>query len=219
MERVAVWLRFLAALGILALTPNMGWAQVAGKDFEVLKTPQPTESPGKVEVIEFFSYTCPHCQNLQQPLAAWLKRKPADVDFKRMPVVFQDSFFPFARLYYTLEAMGLIEKLHHDAFTAFHQQKMKLQDPKVAADWAASKGVDRQKFMDAYNSFGVQSLTKRAAENTRRYDIPFTPALVVDGKYLTGPSMTSTGNTVDFDRFFKVLDQMIASARKKGAAK
>lgn len=219
MERVAVWLRFLAAFGILALASNMGWAQVAGKDFEVLKTPQPTESPGKVEVIEFFSYTCPHCQNLQQPLTAWLKRKPADVEFRRMPVVFQDSFLPFARLYYTLEAMGLLEKLHHDAFTAFHQQKVKLQDPKAAADWAASKGVDRQKFMDAYNSFGVQSLTKRAAENTRRYDIPFTPALVVDGKYMTGPSMTSTGNTVDFDRFFKVLDQMIAGARKKGAAR
>ena len=219
MERVAVWLRFLAAFGILALTSNMGWAQVAGKDFEALKTPQPTESPGKVEVIEFFSYTCPHCQNLQQPLSAWLKRKPADVEFRRMPVVFQDSFLPFARLYYTLEAMGLLEKLHHDAFTAFHQQKVKLQDPKAAADWAASKGVDRQKLMDAYNSFGVQSLTKRAAENTRRYDIPFTPAVVVDGKYMTGPSMTSTGNTVDFDRFFKVLDQMIAGARKKGAAK
>jgi thiol:disulfide interchange protein DsbA len=219
MERVAVWLRLLVAVGTFALTSSMGWAQTAGKDFEVLKTPQPTETPGKVEVIEFFSYTCPHCQNLQQPLAAWLKRKPADVEFKRMPVVFQESFFPFARLYYTLDAMGLTEKLHHDAFSAFHQQKLKLQDPKVAADWAASKGVDRQKFMSTYDSFAVQSLTKRAAENTRRYDVQFTPALVVDGRYLTGPSMTSTGNTVDFDRFFKVLDQMIASARKKGPAK
>jgi thiol:disulfide interchange protein DsbA len=96
---------------------------------------------------------------------------------------------------------------------------MRLQDPKVAADWAASKGVDRQKFTEAYSSFGVQSLTKRAAENTRRYDIPFTPALVVDGRYLTGPSMTATGNNLDYDRFFKVLDQMIANARKKGGAR
>ncbi|HET7159025.1 MAG TPA: DsbA family protein, partial [Burkholderiales bacterium] len=107
-----------------------------------------------------------------------------------------------------------IDALHHDVFTALHDQKVRLQDPKVLFDWVATKGVDKQKFMDAYNSFSVQSRTQRASEVTRRYDIQFTPAIVVNGRYLTGPSMTSSGNTVDYDRFFNVLDQLIATARK-----
>ncbi|HEY0336656.1 MAG TPA: DsbA family protein, partial [Burkholderiales bacterium] len=110
-------------------------------------------------------------------------------------------------------------KLHHDVFSAIHEQRVRLQDPKVLFDWVASKGVDKQKFMDTYNSFSVQSRTQRATDVTRRYNIPFTPALVVDGRYLTGPSMTASGNTVDYDHFFKVLDQIVATARKNHAAK
>ena len=130
---------------------------------------------------------------LQPALDSWLKRKPGDVEFRRIPVVFQDAMLPFARIYYTLEAMGLLDKLHHDVFDAFHNQRVRLQEPQVLFDWAASKGVDRKKFTDAYNSFSVQSLTRRAAELTRRYGISFTPAVVVDGRLLTAPSMTSKG--------------------------
>jgi thiol:disulfide interchange protein DsbA len=141
------------------------------------------------------------------------------VDFHRAPAVFQDSWIPFARLFFTLDAMGLVDKLHHEVFSAIHEQRLRLQDPNVLGDWVASKGVDRKKFMDTYNSFAVQSRTQRAPDVTRRYDVPFTPALVVDGRYLTGPSMTAVGNTVDYDRFFKVLDELIAVARKNHAAK
>lgn len=217
MQRIAGWLRLIAAVVCLSLVSGVASAQVAGKDFQPITPPQPTDSRSKVEVIEFFSYGCPHCHSLQPSLSAWLKHKPADVEFRRIPAVFQDSWLPFARLFYTLEAMGLTEKLHHEVFAAIHNQKVRLNEPQVLFDWVASKGVDRQKFMDTYNSFAVQSLTKRAAETTRRYNIPFTPALVVDGRYLTGPSMTSSGNSVDYDRFFKVLDQMIAANRKKPA--
>ena len=221
MHRFTGWLRALAAAITLSLMAGGAFAQapVAKKDYIAVTPPQPTESGSKVEVIEFFSYACPHCESLQPSLAAWLKRKPADVDFRRVPAVFQDSWLPFARLYYTVEAMGLVDKLHHDIFSAIHKQKVRLQDPKVLFDWVASKGVDKQKFVDTYNSFTVQSLTQRAPDITRRYNVPFTPALVVDGRYLTGPSMTSTGNNVDYDRFFKVLDQMIAASRKKPASK
>jgi protein dithiol oxidoreductase (disulfide-forming) len=219
MSRFAVWLRWLATLAWLSLGIASASAQVAGKDFQAITPPQPTQSGNKVEVIEFFSYACPHCESLQPSLAAWLKRKPADVEFRRVPAVFQDSWLPFARLYYTVEAMGLVDKLHHDVFSAIHKQKIRLQDPKVLAEWVGTKGVDKQKFMDTYNSFTVQSLTQRAPDVTRRYNVPFTPALVVDGRYLTGPSMTSTGSSVDYDRFFKVLDQMIATSRKKPASK
>jgi protein dithiol oxidoreductase (disulfide-forming) len=219
MLRFAVWLRVLATLAWLVLGIAPASAQAPGKDFQPITPPQPTQSGNKVEVIEFFSYACPHCESLQPSLSAWLKRKPADVEFRRIPAVFQDSWLPFARLYYTVEAMGLVEKLHHDVFSAIHKQKIRLQDPKVLFDWVATKGVDKQKFMDTYNSFSVQSLTQRAPDITRRYNVPFTPALVVDGRYLTGPSMTATGNSVDYDRFFKVVDQMIASARKKPQSK
>jgi len=218
MQRFTGWLQMLAVVACLALA-GATYAQVPGKDFQPLNPPQPTDAPGKVEVIEFFSYACPHCQSLQPSLTGWLKRKPADVTFRRVPAVFQDSWLPFARLYYTLEALSLVDKLHHDVFAAIHGQKMKLQEPKVLFDWIASKGVDRQKFIDTYNSFAVQSLAKRAVDTTARYNVAFTPALVVDGRHLTGPSMTSTGNTIDYDRFFKVVDQLIASARKKPAGK
>ena len=218
MQRLALWLRLVAAAAVLSLA-GTATAQVAGKDYQLLKPAQPTSSPGKVEVIEFFSYACPHCQSLQPSLAAWLKRKPADVEFKRIPAVFSDSWLPFARLYYTLEAMNLVDKLHHDVFTAVHSQKIRLQEPNVLFDWVASKGVDRQKFTDTYNSFTVQSQTKRSVDTTARYSIPFTPALVIDGRYLTGPSMTATGNSINYDHFFSVVDQMIAGVRKKPGGK
>jgi protein dithiol oxidoreductase (disulfide-forming) len=216
MSGVANWLRAIAAVVCLFVAAEAA-AQAPGKDFVPVNPPQPTQTAGKIEVIEFFSYACPHCSSLQPSLAAWLKRKPADVEFRRVPAVFQESWLPLAQLYYTLEAMGLTEKLHHDVFTAIHTQKVKLQDPKVLADWIASKGVDKQKFNDTYNSFSVKSLAKRAVDTAGRYKVEFTPALVVDGRFMTGPSMTATGNTIDYDRFFKVVDQLIAASRKKGA--
>lgn len=218
MQRLAAWLRpWAAAVFVLfaaTLAPAGALAQVAGKDYQVLNPAQPTESGGKVEVIEFFSYACPHCNSLQGPLHAWLKRKPADVEFRRLPAIFQEGWVPFARIYYTLEAMGLVEKLHRDVFAAVHEQKVRLQDTKTLFDWVATKGVDKQKFADTYNSFAVQSRTNRAIDLTRRYGLEFTPAIVVNGRYLTGPSMTATGNAIDYDRFFKVLDQLIATSRK-----
>ena len=221
MAGVAGWLRMIAAVACLALA-GAAVAQVPGKKFVPINPPQPTQAPaGKVEVIEFFSYACPHCASLQPSLAAWLKRKPGDVEFRRVPAVFNESWAPLAQLYYTLEAMGLVDKLHHDVFAAIHTQKIKLQDPKVLGEWIASKGVNRQKFNDTYNSFSVKSLAKRAVDAAGRYRVEFTPALVVDGRYLTGPSMTATGNAIDYDGFFKVVDELIAVSRKadKGSRK
>src|SRR5215208_4393118 len=115
---VAVWLRCLATLAWLALGIASASAQVAGKDFQPITPPQPTQSGNKVELIEFFSYACPHCESLQPSLSAGLKRKPADVEFRRIPVVIQDSWLPFARHYYTVEAMGLVYRLQHNILSA-----------------------------------------------------------------------------------------------------
>ena len=212
------WLRAFAAAITLSFAAG-AYAQVAGKDYTPVTPPQPTESGGKIEVIEFFSYACPHCATLEGPLNAWLKKKPADVEVKRVPVVFHESWAPLARLYYTLEAMGAVDKLHGEVFKAIHEQKMRLQDAKSISDWAASKGVDRKKFDDTFNSFSVQSRTKTSNDVTRRYNVEFTPAIVVNGRFLTGPSMTSPNGAVDYNRFFAVVDQLIAQSRKGVAGK
>jgi thiol:disulfide interchange protein DsbA len=217
----ARWFTSIALALILGACSAFAMAQaVAGRDYRMLGSPQPAAGGSRIEVLEFFWYGCPHCNNLQAPLGAWLKRKPADVDFKRAPAIFQDSWVPLTKAYFAIEAMGLVDRLHHDVFSAIHEKKIRLQEPKVLFDWVASQGVDRQKFMDTYNSFAVQSRTQRAREITANYDIPGTPAVVVDGKYLTAPSLTlNPDNSINYDRYFKVLDDVIALARKTRGGK
>lgn len=223
MQLTALFLRGLAAAGLSLLMFSAGVqaAQpVAGKEYLLVRPPQPTDSGSKIEVMEFFWYGCPHCNSLQPSLERWLKTKPADVEFKRVPAVFQDSWVPLTRAYYTLEAMGLVDKLHQEMFATLHKQRVNLKDANAIFDWAAGKGVDRKKFADTYNSFGVNGRTQRSIELTRKFDIPGTPALVVDGKFLTAPSMTlKSERVIDYDRFFAVVDALIAEARKGKGSK
>jgi len=208
--------RRVFAAAVLGLFFASAQAQLTpGKDYSPVQPPQPTDSGSKIEVLEFFWYGGPHCNSLQPPLEAWLKRKPADVEFRRVPAVFQESWVPMTRAYYTIEALGMVDKLHHEMFATLHKQRQQLRDANAIFDWAASKGVDRKKFADTYNSFGVNGRAQRSIELTRKYDIPGTPALVVDGRYLTAPSMTlKADRTVDYERFFRVVDGLIAEARK-----
>jgi protein dithiol oxidoreductase (disulfide-forming) len=207
----------LSAGGAAALTP--------GKDYRPINPPQPTASGQSVEVLEFFWYGCPHCKNLQPPLEAWLKNKPADVEFKRVPTAFNASWLQLARTFFALDAMGLVDKLHQDVFAAIHTQRtldprVLSRDPAALFDWIAGKGIDRQKFIDTYNSFAVNSLTQRTLALTRNYDITGTPSIVVDGRYLTSPSMIlKPDNTLDYPRYFQVLDEIIALARKNRGRK
>jgi thiol:disulfide interchange protein DsbA len=210
------------AIGLLAFAFSAAAAaQLApGKDYRVINPAQPTESGKRVEVLEFFWYACPHCNALQPPLRVWLKQKPADVDFRRVPAVLDNSWVPLTWTFYALDAMGAVDKLHYDVFHAIHDQKIRLSDQNVLFDWVAKQGLDRQKFADTYNSFGVKSRGMRSIEMTRNYDIPGTPAVVVDGKYLLAPSMIlKPDKSVDYDRFFQVLDQVIVMARKERAGK
>ncbi len=212
--------RMLLALGLGLCVAAAHAELTAGKDYLVVKPPQPTESGNKIEVLEFFWYGCPHCNNLQPSLQAWLKRKPADVELKHIPAVFQDSWIPLTKAYYTIETMGLVDKLHQEMFAALHRQRLPLRDANAIFDWAASKGVDRKKFADVYNSFGINGRTQRSIELTRKYDIPGTPALVIDGRFLTSPSMTlKADRSIDYDRFFQVVDGLIAEARKARGSK
>ena len=216
-RRLLLFTMFLAALA----TATSASAQIiAGKDYLIINPPQPTDSGKNVEVLEFFWYGCPHCNALQPSLGAWVKQKPADIEFRRVPAVLGQSWIPLTQVFYTLEALGLTARLHDDVFTAIHTNKVRLQDPKTLFGWVAKHGVDRKKFEDTYNSFGVRSRVQRAIDMSRTYNIPGTPAIVIDGRYLTAPHLgLGKGAALSYERYFQVVDHVVALARKARAGK
>lgn len=218
----------LAAIGAFFLLGSAAASLAAGppvkdKEYTLIEPPMPPldgANDGKVEVIEFFYYGCPHCYNLQPALKAWLKNAPKDVDFKRMPTIFRESWVPLTRTYYALEAIGALEKLHDDVFDTVHKNNVNLGDRKLLLDWAGRRGVDTTKLAAAYDSFAVQTKTQRSLKMTRAYGITGTPSIVVGGRYLTGPSMTlNSDNTIDYKRFAQVLNGLIEMARKQPSVK
>ncbi len=198
-------------LGLIGITLALlaGAAAAQGKSaFKLLAAPQPVETGKKIEVIEFFWYGCPHCYDLEPFLKKWTARLPKDVEFRRIPAVPTERWMPNARTYYTLESMGLLEKLHGEVFDAIHIDRVNFNDEKTQLDWMARKGIDRNKFAEAWRSFSVQSKTKRAVQLTQSYDITGVPTLVVDGKYVTSVSMTGSP-----EGLMQTLDGLIAKAR------
>jgi len=222
MRMVKRWLHLISVAAFLVLAAAGAHAQlVPGKDYLVLKSPQPTSAGKNIEVMEFFWYGCPHCAHLQPSLHEWLKRKPADVTLRRQPAAFQDNWVQLARTYYAIEALDAVDKLHLDLFDAIHKTKVLnppalAKDQKPLFDWVAAKGINRQKFEEAYKSFGVASKSQRTMDITSSYDITGTPTLVIDGKYLIGPGMapSKADNSVNYELFFKRVDQLIDMARK-----
>ena len=184
-----------------------------GQDFELVNPPQATEK-GKIEVIEFFSYMCPHCDHFDPVLNNWLKNQPKDVVFRRIPVVFRPQWEAPARLFYTLEAMGELDKLHSAAFTAIHREGANLMTESGVTDWAVKKGLDRKKFSDTYNSFAVQSKAMGSKQKQGSYGIPGVPAMVVAGKYRT-PDNFSGGN----EAMLKIVDDLIVKSRNEMSKK
>ena len=154
-----------------------------GKDYNLLNPPQPT-STKKIEVLEFFFYGCSHCFHLHPLLSGWEKTMPKDVELVFVPTVFRDSWEPMADTYYALESMGKQQQLHDALYRAWNEQNMALVDEDKIADFVAKHGVDRAKFIAAYNSFSVQSRVTRAKQMIRSYRIDGTPTLVVEGKYV-----------------------------------
>jgi len=178
-----------------------------GKHYARLQMPQPTEQAGKVEVIEFFWYGCSHCGNFEPLLKSWSKKLPPDVHFKKVPAIFRDSWAPGARIYYTLEAMNLLDK-HNDAvFDAMLKEKINLNSEAVLFDWVAKRGIDRKQFMDNYKSFMVDAKVRKAAEMTQEYGFGGVPAMVVGGKYSPSPDLGSFGDMLN------VVDALIKKNR------
>ncbi|TDV37155.1 thiol:disulfide interchange protein DsbA [Paraburkholderia caballeronis] len=186
-------------------------APVANKDYTVLKTPQPVDvPPGKIEVIEFFWYGCPHCNEFNPFLEAWIKKQEPDVVFRRVPVAFRDDFIPHSKMFYALDALGLAQKLTPVVFHEIHVNKNYLLTPEDQAKFLATQGVDSKKYMEAYNSFSTQSALKRDQQLLQNYQIDGVPTLAVQGKYLTGPASTNS-----LPGAIQVLDYLVAQVRAK----
>lgn len=181
----------------------------AGTDYLVLDPRAPVEAaPGKIEVVEFFWYNCPHCNAFEPLLADWVKRLPKDVAFRRVPVAFREDFVPQQRLYYALEAMGLVEKLHAKVFAAIHGEKRDLSKATAIADWIATQGVDMAKFNQQYNSFSVAAKASKAAQLQNAYKVEGVPALGVAGRFYTDGSLAKSMNNA-----LKVVEALVASVR------
>jgi thiol:disulfide interchange protein DsbA len=173
-----------AALAAGASTAVPALAQVAGTDYAPVNPPQPTDTPGKIEVVEFFAYACVHCGNLYPLLSAWAAKQPADVVVRKIPVTFgRAAGVPPAKLFYALQVTGDLARLDGEAFKAIHQDRVMLFTDEDVLKWAAGKGVNPQKFAEAYNSFGVTNQVRRGDQMAQAYRVEGTPTLYIDGRY------------------------------------
>lgn len=181
-----------------------------GSDYLVLDKPAPTEAPaGKVEVVEFFWYGCPHCNSFEPQLDAWLKTAPKNVAFRRAPVSFRPDFEPHQRLYYVLEAMGKLDELHKKVFYTIHVEKQPLNSAPLVAAWAAKQGIDAAKFAEMYNSFSVSTKVRKATQLQDSYQVDGVPALGVAGRYYTSATQAKS-----MDRALLIATHLVGLPKK-----
>ena len=209
--------RRLFSTAMLSVTAWLGhtsaWAQQAfrsGKDYITLERSVATEAgTGKIEVLEFFWYSCPHCNQFEPAFEQWAKNAPKDVVVRRVPVAFRDDFVPQQRLYYTLEAMNLVEKMHIRVFTAIHGEKLMLNSDAAVLAWAEKQGIDKTKFEQAYKSFGVATKSKRAVQLQNDFKIEGVPSLGVAGRFYIDGTLAGS-----MPRALQVADALIAQSRQ-----
>ena len=196
------------AMAAVLLATGLPLGAVAQGGYTTLPAPQPTPTTGRIEVIEFFWYGCPHCYQLEPAIDRWLAKLPPDVDFRRVPAIPSDRWAPMARLFYTLKAMGQLERLHSKVFNAIHKDRIALDQPAHRDAWLAKMGVDVARYIATENSFSVTSEVNQARTMTRDYQVEGVPRLVIDGRYVTSPEQA--GGT---ERVFPAVDEAIARSR------
>ena len=208
------WMKSLKwlALGFMAasLSATAQEQLTEGKDYQRLKNVQAVESGAKIEVIEFYSYGCPHCRDLEEYLGPWIKKVPADVSFKRVPVAFQAAWVNLGKIYYTLEALGR-EDLSPKVFQSIHGANVKLFEENVFFEWAATNGLDAAKVKEMWGSFAVNSKMNRAKTLSSNYQVDSVPMIFVDGKFKIQPHLLK-GSHKDVPA---ALDFVIAKARSE----
>jgi len=202
----------LACYALIAHGQSASLAR-ANVDYRLIE-PQPVKTGDRIEVIDFFWYGCPHCYAFQPALEEWIKRMPPDVTLRRIPAILRDNWAPHARIYYALESLGELERLHQQVYHGYHVQELHMSKPEVMVQWAVRHGIDRQKWTDTYNSPEVTQKVETAKTLTMDYNVQGTPSLVVDGRYLTSPAMARSEQ-----RMIPILDDLIRIARQQRASK
>ena len=213
-----VWSKGLirALLGVLLICASGVHAQAlnrpiqAGREYVRLDPSHPVASGSRIEVLEFFYYGCPICYELQPHLSRWLHQAPPYVMLRRVPVLSIENWEPFARLFHTLNLLGEVNRLHWPVYDNFHFDGIKLNDEKTMLDWVSRNGIDRQKFLTAYNSEEVLKLLAQSRTLLKQYQITGVPSIVIDGKYLTSARLA--GGT---RQLAQVIDDLVKLARKE----
>jgi thiol:disulfide interchange protein DsbA len=206
------WL-FAAALSLLAFAAQAQTPLTVGRDYVPIDPVQATENPAGIEIVEFFSYGCPHCAEFHAPLGQWAAKLPKDVTLRRVPVSFgRPQWAALAKLYYALELTGDLARLDSAVFHALHGRGLRLYDDKSIIEWVGNQGVDTKKFTEVYNSFGVISKVKRGDQLAQETRIQGVPALAVDGRYLV------VGKEISgFPALLSLTDRVIDKVRAEKA--
>jgi len=203
--------RLFAVLAAVLLAPSVALAQQPKFAYTELQQRQPAETnTGKIEVIEFFWYGCPHCYSLEPVLEPWIKKLPPDVQFVRLPTIFNERWQHDAVIYYTLDAMNLLPKLHRPLFDAIHRDGLRTDNQQALAEWLKKQGVDDKRFFDTMKSMGVDTRVRRAAHLTVAYRINGTPAFAVAGRYTVGAEQGRSQQGM-----LDTVDYLVGLARKK----
>lgn len=198
-------------LGLGATASHAQGGPVEGKDYVRLAQPQPVP-PGKIEVLEFFWYGCPHCNAFEPALDAWAKKLPADISFRRVPVAFRDEpFLAHQKIYYTLENMGQLDAMHRKVFYAIHNERQRLDKIADIAAFMTKNGVDGAKFSQLFDSFSIQTKATQARKLAEAYRIDGVPALGVQGRFFTSGTLAGSA-----ERSLAVADHLIQLVRKPG---
>jgi thiol:disulfide interchange protein DsbA len=208
MKKIAMLFAGCALLGISTL--GLAATYTEGQQYELVTPPQPTSvSKDKVEVVELFWYGCPHCFRLEPYVQRWLKHKPANVEFVRMPGVFRPSWEIHARAYYTAEILGVVDKIHRPMFDAIHEQRRPMNTEAAIMALFKEHGVSEQDFKRVFHSFAVETKLRRARDMGRRYGAQGVPTIIVNGKYRTG-AQEAGGNS----HVFQVVDYLVKKESK-----
>lgn len=192
------------ALATAALVAHAQQPPAEGRDYTRIEPAQAVDVPGKIEVIEFFGYWCPHCNEFDPQLNDWVRKQGPDVVVRHVPIAFYDSQVPLQRIYYVLEALGKESALRAKVFSAIHVEHNPLATAEQQADWAQHNGIDRAKYLELYNSFSIQTKARRASQLMEAYGVSAVPTIVIDGKYSLGGAPNTTA----------VMDYLVAEDRK-----
>ena len=205
MKNVARYLLLLLLLPLFAQAATYE----EGRDYQRIVPAQPTDDPGKIEVVELFWYGCPHCYRFQPYMERWLKQKPADVAYRRMPAILAPHWELLAKAYYAAQALGIADRIHRPLFDAIHAQKRRMDTEERVMDFFVEQGVSKDDFKKAFNSFWVDAKLRSAKEMSRRYQAHATPSVVVNGKYILNPDDTHGS----FNTMIKVINFLIDKER------